>query len=118
VDESGNVEEIYGSAEGKGRSGPVEPGKTVHFTARLLPPDRTFRVYFVSSEESFDTKKIVANALKRLGISEDGSMRAVNHREVAGGAPRVSWYVPPGQDRLILEDGWDQYVFWFQRVPR
>ncbi len=118
LDESGNVEEIFGPAEGKGRSGPVDPGKTVHFTARLLPPNRTFRVYFVSSAASFDTKKIVANALKRLGISEDGSVRAANHREVAGGAPRVSWYVPPGQDRLILEDGWDQYVFWFHRVSR
>ncbi len=118
VDESGRVEEIFGSAQGEGKSALVEPGKTVHFTARLLPSGRTFRVYFLSSKKFFETKEIIAGALKRLGISESGSESAATYRDVAGGAPRVPWFVPPGQDRLILGDGWDQHVYWFHRVSR
>ncbi len=118
VDESGRVEEVFRSAQEEGKPAPVEPGKVVHFTARLLPPERTFRVYFVSSAASFDTRKVVANALRRLGISEDGSVSAATYREAVRGAPRTSWFVPPGQDRLILDGGWDQCLYWFHRVSR
>jgi hypothetical protein len=111
LDREGRAEEILGSPGG----GPalIRPGKEAQFTARLLPPGRPYRVYFVSSSAAFDAKKVIASAARRLGISAPG--RARSFKEAAAGAPERPWFVPSGQERLILRGGWDQHTYWFRR---
>ena len=87
----------------------------MHFSARLLPAGRAYRVYFVSSKKEFDAKKIVDMAGARLGISKAKPTIARNYKDAARGAPSRSWYVPPGQERLILVENWDQYIYWVHR---
>ena len=111
LDRTGRVEEILAASGG----GPalVRPGREVQFTARLLPAGRPFRVYFVSAAAAFDPKIMIESAASRLGISAPG--RARNFKEAAAGAPERPWFVPPGQERLILRGGWDQHTYWFRR---
>ncbi|MEE9274826.1 MAG: hypothetical protein V3V62_05925 [bacterium] len=90
----------------------VQPKEETHFTARLLPAGRSFRIYFVASPKMFDPAPILEAARRRLGISRE-------YRGAARGAPPGAWFVAPGQEGLILEQDWDQQVFWFFRsLPR
>ena len=111
LDRTGRAEEILAASSG----GPalVRPGREVQFTARLLPAGRPYRVYFVSSAAAFDPKKLIESAASRLGISAPG--RAQSFKAATAGAPERPWFVPPGQERLILRGDWDQHTYWFRR---
>ncbi|MBT4095573.1 MAG: hypothetical protein HOE85_16550 [Nitrospinaceae bacterium] len=115
IDRYGHSEEILTSIEARKKPALVVPGKVVHFSARLLPAGRAYRVYFVSSKKEFDAKKIVDMAGARLGISKAKPTIARNYKDAARGAPSRSWYVPPVQERLILVENWDQYIYWVHR---
>ncbi len=115
VDSRGETEEVFSSGNGEGRPALVVPGKVSHFTARLLPAGRTYRVYFVSSWKDFDGNKAIEMTMSRLGLPGRGGSVASNFREVLKGFPQKSWFLPPGQERLILEEGWDHYVCWVHR---
>jgi hypothetical protein len=115
VDSRGETEEVFSSGNGEGRPALVVPGKVSHFTARLLPAGRTYRVYFVSSWKDFDGNKAIEMTMSRLGLPGRGGSVASNFREVLKGFPQKSWFLPPGQERLILEEGWDHYVYWVHR---
>jgi len=115
IDRLGRSEEIFASIEARKKPVLVVPGNVVHFSARLLPAGRAYRVYFVSSVKAFDAKKVIDMAGIRLGISKGKPVFARNYKEAARGAPLRSWYVPPGQERLILDENWAQYVYWVHR---
>ncbi len=115
IDRFGHAEEIFASIEARRKPALVMPGKVAHFSARLLPAGRAYRVYFVSSNKEFDAKKVIDMAGARLGISKGKPVIARSYKEAARGAPLRSWYVPPGQERLILDENWDQYVYWVHR---
>lgn len=115
IDRSGRSEEIFASFKARGKPALVVPGNVMHFSARLLPAGRVYRVYFVSSNKEFDAKKVIDMAGARLGIPKGKPAIARSYKEAARGAPSRSWYVPPGQERLILDENWDQYVHWVHR---
>ncbi len=115
VDNRGETEEVFSSGNGPGKPALVVPEKVSHFSARLLPAGRTYRVYFVSSWKDFDGKKSVEITMRRLGLLGGRGSAASNFREVSKGLPKKSWFLPPGQERLILEEGWDHYVYWVHR---
>lgn len=119
IDNHGQVEEVFASKKRKGKPAYVEPNTLINFTARLLPPGRTFRLYLLSSPVTFDTKAVIGSATMRLGIGQ-GEQRRVQsvYQNVVKGSPRGSWFIPPGQDRLILKGDWDQHLFWFHRIIR
>lgn len=115
LDRYGRAEPIFFSGQKNAKPALVRPGHMVHFSARLLPPGRGYRIYFVSSESDFDAKKVVDKASIRLGIREGKISAARSFREAAKGAPQRAWFVPPGQEGIILENHWDQHVYWFFR---
>ncbi len=116
VDRTGSAEEVLASPEERGRPARVEPGRFAQFTARLLPSGRSYRLYFVSSGASFAGREVVEAARRRLGVGRGaGAGAARGFQDAADGAPTAPWFVPPGQERLILAEGFDQEVFWFFR---
>ena len=112
----GEAEEIFSSADPQrpGWARRVEAGRFLPFAARLIEPDRMYRIFFVSSPGPFMGERAIREARRRLGLGkESGPARSA--RDAAQGAPSGPWFVPGGQDRLVLAQGWDQQVFWLFR---
>lgn len=122
LNQEGEAEEILFSSDPQrpGWARRVAPGRFVPFAARVVEPRRMYRLFFVSSPEPFEGGRAVQAARRRLGLGRGGSSGPARRaREAAQGAPPGPWYVAGGQDRLILERGWDQRVFWlFRQGPR
>ena len=118
LDAEGEAEVFFSSLEPErqGMAARVGPGRFVPFAARLIEPRRMYRLYFVSAAEPFEGARAVRAARQRLGVGPgESSGPGRSAREAARGAPPAAWSVEGGQERLILEEGWDQRVIWLYR---
>ena len=114
INRNGEAEEILSSAD-PGRQGwsrRVEPGQFFPFHARLTGRGQIYRLYFVSAPQPFEGEAAVQAARRRLGLGMAGPARVPRGVERAG---PEAWFVAGGQERLVLERGWDQQVFWLFR---
>ena len=121
MNREGEAEEIFFSLDPKhqGWARRVEPGRFIPFTARIIGTGRLYRLYVVSAPHPFEGESAIQAARRRLGLGEGGAGPVRSARDASRGAPPVPWFVAGGQDRLILEKGWDQQVFWlFRQGPR
>jgi len=115
LDRYGRVGSVFFSGRENGKPILVRPGNVVHFSARLHPPGRAYRMYFVSAPLKFDVRKVQNKASIRLGIRGGQTTAAQNYRDAAKGYPERAWFVPAGQEYMILEKGWGQLAFWLHR---
>ncbi|MDA0999464.1 MAG: hypothetical protein O2807_02950 [bacterium] len=106
IDETGRTDTVL-SKPGQAEPVHVLPGKVKYFTARLLPAGRSFRVFFFSARESFAPAPLMEKARRRFGFVPAAPGQ---------GRVRRSWFLPAGQEKLILDKRWDQKVFWFVRT--
>lgn len=104
IDETGRTRAVF-SRPGRAEPVRVLPGKDAYFTARLLPAGRSFRILFVSARKTFKPGPLMEAARRRFGFSPPAGR----------GRAQSGWFLPPGQEALILDNRWDQKVFWFVR---